>query len=524
MNEPDFTLRDLMHSAAEHYPDNEAVADEVSSYTYRELLDSIQRMAKLLHTLGVRKGDRVALLMPPSTSHVIALFGAIELGAIPSGLHVRESDATLAAILERLSPRVLVYDGALDDKANALRDLVPLVTASVRSVSELTPSDKATMGADPIIPRDLEGYTLDFEPMPIKVDDTAVIALSSGTTGLPKGIMHTHRTLVASACIGSRYLGATQSSCTINLFTTAFIAWYNIFLPFLRAASKVIFISSWNPPSYLQCVEDQRVTIGFLVPTMWRMLLRENLEDFDLSSMERVGYAGETMDTATMAQIRERLCSNIVNTYGTTETGSWGGCTLMQPEDYVDEAKIESVGKPVSDVEIRVIQPGGSVEDTVGPGEEGEVIISGPSVANQVWEQPGLARKIFDGRWWRSGDMGVIDADGYLFLHGRLDDMIISGGINVLPSEIEEVLLSHPAVSECVVIGLPHEKLGQQITAFIIQNAEVTAEQLAEHVGRSSLAGYKKPREYRFVDELPRGNTGKVSRRLLREQVVNPKG
>ena len=199
MSDEPQTLRDLIRSTAEKYPENDAVVDGVSRYTYAELLDRVKRMAKLLHTLGVRKGDRVALLMPASTSHVIALFGSIELGAIPSALHARESADTLAAIVERLSPRVLVYDGVFAEKAKSLRDDTGLITAAVRSISSVTPKDQCANGQDPIIPAALDNYEPDLELMPVALDDTAVIALSSGTTGIPKGIMHTHRTLMASA-------------------------------------------------------------------------------------------------------------------------------------------------------------------------------------------------------------------------------------------------------------------------------------------------------------------------------------
>jgi len=192
----------------------------------------------------------------------------------------------------------------------------------------------------------------------------------------------------------------------------------------------------------------------------------------------------------------------------------------MLPEDYSDPNKLESVGKPGMESEIRVVKPGGAPDDLVPAGESGEVLVSGPSVANRLWEQPELARRIFVGRWWRSGDLGQLDADGYLYLRGRIDDMIISGGINILPNEIEEAVLGHPAVSECVVIGLPSEQWGQQVTAFVICTSSVTEAELAEHLDARGLASYKKPREYRFVNELPRGNTGKVSRKLLREQVV----
>lgn len=520
MNEDELTLRDLLRRAAEIHPDIVAVTDESASYTYAELVTKVRQMAKLLHTQGVRKGDRVALMMPPSVSHFIALFGSMELGAIPVALHVRESETILTAVLQRISPRVLVYDGAFEEKANLLRGRVALVTAAVRSVSGITPQDKLAAAADPLIPHDLDNYEPDFVSIPVRADDTAVIALSSGTTGIPKGIMHSHRTLLASARNGAFYTRASAATTTINIFTTAFIGWYNCTLPFIYAASSIIFMSQWDPRGFLQKIEDEKVTVCFLVPTMWRMLIRENLDAYDLGSLQRVGYAGEPMDTSTMTRIRKKICANVINTYGTTETGSWGGCSVMQPEDYIGDSNIESVGKAAKGVEIRIIAPGGSTEQSLVPGEEGEVIISGPSVACQLWEQPELADKIFDGRWWRSGDRGVMDNDGYLYLRGRLDDMIISGGINVMPAQVEEAILSHPAVNECVVLGLPNEKWGQQITAFVLKKTEVSAEELAGHVDRSSLSAYKKPRAYYFMDEFPRGNTGKVSRRLLRDFII----
>jgi len=520
MTTEDLTLRDLIRRAAEKYPDNEAVVDGINRYSYAELLDQVQRMAKLLHSLGVRKGDRVALMMPPSASHLIALFGAIELGAIPVALHVRESQAVLSVIVEKISPRVLVYDGAFAQVAHSLYQEAAWITATIRAVSSITPDEQLTSSGETVIPRDLSKYELDFEPMLIDLDETAVIVLSSGTTGIPKGVMHTHRTLVASARCGSPYMSAHERACGINIFTTAFIGWFNCTLPFLYSASKIIYLSQWNPQSYLQTIEVEKATVCFLVPTMWRMLLREHPENYDLSSLERVGYAGEPMDTATMAQIRSEVCSSIINTYGTTETGSWGGCTVMLPEDYVDDRKMESVGKPGAGVEVRVIQPGGATNQIVPAGDEGEVIFSGPSVANQLWEMPELSQKIFDGRWWRSGDMGVMKDDGYLYLKGRIDDMIITGGINVFPGEIEEAVLNHPAVSECIVIGLPNDRWGQQVTAFVICREATTADELSDFIDKTSLSSYKKPREYHFVNEFPRGNTGKINRKLLRDQIL----
>lgn len=516
-NDQDATLRDMVHRAAKWFPKNEAIVDDICRYTYADLLDKIQRTAKLLHTRGVRKGDRVALLLYPSANHVVALFGAIELGAIPVALHLRESPATIAATLERLSPRALIYDGQLADVADHLRDAVPVITSYIRAVSERTPQEAIDNSPDVVIPRDLGDYELDFRPMPLKDTDTAVIALSSGTTGLPKGIMHTHRTLVESARGGAYVWATSPHSCIVNMSTTAFIGWYNCTLPFINSASKIVMMSGWDPEVWLQKNQDEGGTVAFLVPTMWRMLMRrDDIDKYDFSKVERAGFAGEPMDTSTMALVQEKITPSIINIYGTTETGSCAAGTVMFTPDFDDPTKMASVGKPFINSDVRVIEPGGKCTDVLPTGEEGEVIIRGLSVASQVWDQPEVAERIFEGPWWHSGDMGVIDEDNYVYLRGRIDDMIISGGINILPSRVEDLVLSHPAISECAVVGVSDEQWGQKVVAYVVTTSEVTEQELLDYAKTTDLASYQRPKEYRFMDELPKGNTGKVSRRGLR--------
>ena len=514
------TLRDLIRRAAEKWPDKDAVVDDVARYSYGELRECVVRMAKLLHALGVNKGDRVALLMPPSTSHVIALFGAIELGAIPVALHVRESDALLRKVLEELAPSLLVYDGAFSNRLDSIKQTETGIRAYVRSISGITPDAEMRAENEVTIPRDLEAYQPDLEIEPAAMDDTAVIALSSGTTGVPKGVMHTHRTLVASGRYGVKYMMADENACGLNVFTTAFIGWYNCTLPFLYGGSKIVYLPEWSPAKVLATIAAEQVSVCFLVPTMWRAVLREVNDSTDLSSLRRIGYAGEMMDRSTVMRLREEISPSIINTYGTTETGSWAGCTVMLPEDYRDLNRLESVGRPGEGVELRVIEPGGRVDQQLPPGTDGEIIIRGPSVASSFWKRAELTAKVFENGWWRSGDVGMLDDEGYLYLRGRVDDMIISGGINVLPTQVEEVLLQHPAVSECLVIGVPDEEWGERITAFIVATEEISEQELRNHVERSELSSYKKPRQYRFLESLPRGNTGKANRKLLRESVV----
>ena len=514
------TARDMLHRAADWFPQGERVVDGLFRYSYPQLREQVQRCAALYHALGVRKGDRVALMTVGSVQHLVALFGAIEIGAIPAALHVRESLGTLSAVVGQLSPRVLVYDGAFAAMADRLRQANPLVTGFVRVISPATPPEQREAGDDPVLPRDLVDHRLDFEPMELHEHDIAIIALSSGTTGLPKGVMHSNRSLMESARGGSYLWRMMPADAMCNMLSTAFIGWYNVILPVINAGAKVVFLPHWDPAQFLDAVQDERCTHAFLAPTMWRMLLRHGLESHDLSSITSAGFAGEPMDTATLREIKQRVSPNIFNIYGSTESGSCSAGTVMFPHDLEDESRIESVGRPMLNGDIRVIRPGGTADDVLPPGEEGEVLIRGPSVAVGFWYRPDLARKVFEGPWWHSGDMGVIDADRYLYLRGRIDDMIISGGINILPSAVEDAVMRHPAVSEAAVIGVPDARWGQRVVACVVTRAPVTTEALDAFVHETDLAPYARPREYRFVDELPKGNTGKVSRKTLRAQLA----
>jgi acyl-CoA synthetase (AMP-forming)/AMP-acid ligase II len=510
-------LRQALHRTARHHADNEALADSQHRYTYRQMLARAQQTAALLFGLGVRKGDRVALMMLPSTIHPIALYGCWELGAVPVALHVREKLPVLVKTIERISPRALIYDGSFADQVAHIRAQVPLITGYVRARSEATPPDQIRSGDEPVIPDDLDRYPLDFEPMALAGHDLAAIVLTSGTTGIPKGVLHTHAKLVESCRAAVYPFGLTPHSSTLNMFTTSFMGWSNLALPYFNIGARQVFHDHWDPKRVLRTIAEERLTNLLLVPTMWRLLLREDVESHDLSSLRQVGFAGEVMDLPTLEAIRRRICPRIINCYSTTETAVSGG-TAMFPEDLARPDKIESVGKPLLNSEVRVVAAGGSPDDELPPGEEGEILISGPSLAQEFWCDPPLSREKFVGPWWRSGDLGTFDADGYLYVRGRVDDMIISGGINVMPGPVENVLLAHPDVAEAAVVGLPDPQWGQRIVAFVVRkNPALSDTALDAVVQQSDLPGYQRPREYRFLDELPRGNSGKTNRRALRQ-------
>ncbi len=525
MRESDqLTLREMLHRVAKWFPNNEAAVDETTRYTYRALLEESQRCAALYHRLGLRKGDRVAFLLYPSTVHCIALFAAFELGALPVGLHVRETAKALSMMVDRISPRVLVYDASMEEKAQKLLDLCPAVTGSVRGISSVPaqPYSKAQPFAE--IPTDLKQFVMDFEPMPVYEDDPVAIVLSSGTTGIPKGIVHTNRTFMEGAR-GAPYnfKGIGPGDALINIFTTSFIAWFNASLQFFNAGAKVVFRTKWDPKMYLEVVQNEKVTLPFLVPTMWRMIFEQdsNIGHYDLSSVRLVAFSGEVMDLTTLKWIQRSISPHCVNVYGTTESGASAGVVMFEEEMVGD--RLASVGKPMINADIRIIKPGGTRHDEVPVGEAGEIIIRGPSVANLVWEDPPTARKIFEpdgaNTWWHSGDMGHLDEEGYLYLEGRTDDMIISGGINIMPARVEDVLLSHPDVAEVAVVGVPHPEWGQRVKAFVVpKRGDLSEEELDQYMKDSELADYQRPRMYKFLESLPRTATGKIDRKVLRQE------
>lgn len=519
MPREEHTVRGMLRRTAIYFPANDAVVDEQFRYTYRELYDRVRRTARLYHDLGVRKGDRVALLLLPSANHVVALFAAYELGAIPVALHVRESVPVLVKTLQRLSPRILVYEAKLAEQAGQLRAQSPGLSGFVAARSGVTPLEAARATGDPVLPDDLHHYDADLEPMAVFEDDIALICLSSGTTGIPKGVIHRNRPLVEGARGGVYIYGVTPHSAQLIPISTSFMGWQNGALPVLNVGGKLVFMAQFSPKGYVDTLRRERCTIAVLLPTIWRMLFQMPVTAQDFDSVELAGFAGEVIDIGTLNRIRELVTPNIINIYGTTESGLSGG-TMMFRKDLDRPDKITSIGKPLLNSEVRVIAPGGTADDILPPGEEGEIIIRGPSVANEMWDDPAKTRQVFEGPWWHSGDLGVMDDEQFLYIRGRLDDMIISGGINIMPAPVEDAILKHPAVAEVAVVGLPDDVWGQAVTAFVMAKAPVTAEELDAFLQASDLSSYQRPRRYEFLDELPKGPTGKLNRRALRTRAT----
>jgi fatty-acyl-CoA synthase len=304
--------------------------------------------------------------------------------------------------------------------------------------------------------------------------------------------------------------------------STAFIGCYNGWFPFLNAGACTIFMEHFDLTAVPHLVREERATHVFLTPTLWRRILNAEDAGENFRSVRLIGFAAEPMDAATLKRLRERISPNVVQVYGSTEIGA--AATSIGADEMLGERLI-SVGRPLVNGDIRVVTPGGRPDQSVPAGEVGEVLISSPSLAAEIWGDPEATTAAFvidgDRRWWRSRDLGRLDADGYLYLEGRRDDMIISGGINIMPARVEDVLLAHPGVAECAVVGVPSAEWGEEVQAFIVgRDPKLDAAAMDVHVRGSELSPYQRPRVYHFVGELPRTSTNKVLRRTLRETAL----
>jgi acyl-coenzyme A synthetase/AMP-(fatty) acid ligase len=330
--------------------------------------------------------------------------------------------------------------------------------------------------------------------------------------------MHTQKTMLEAAKGGQVVMGPiTPDSATLLYMQPSFAAWPIIVLQFVAAKAKVCFGKAFNPAAFLEACQRERITKAPLVPTMWRMVFEAGPENYDLSALTLVSISGEAPAPSDVRQLYDRICRNICSVYLSGEAFTASG-VMANTRDLLERGKTASSGRPVVGGDVRILVPGGSFDDEATNGETGEIAISGPSLAIGYWKDPELTAEKFRDGWWRSGDLGRLDADNYLWVSGRIDNVINTGGIKVSGEEIEHALLSHPAVAQCAVVGQPDHQLGQRIEAYLVaRGARPQPEEINQFLRQQChLAGFKVPKAFHWIDAMPTGPTGKLFRRALR--------
>jgi long-chain acyl-CoA synthetase len=506
----------VLDDAGRRYPAREAVVRDEVRLPYAELDGGARRMAGKLRSLGVRPGDRVVLSIPNTEWFPIAYFGVLKAGAVAVPLNPGFTEREMDVCLGDTQPRAVLRSGgaelSLGVPGESARSGVPHPVSGGSSRSDMRWESSADLLREPPVR---------FETVARAPDDTAVILYTSGTSGQPRGVELTHSNLLANAFV-ARQMADRRAGHRVP--QTRLVA-----LPLFHAygqtalmnagilgGDRLVLVPRFDPGQVLRLMVEEQVTTFAGVPTMYRRLLDEALEsggdprDF-VPDLVICNAGGGPMPVGLAEAFEAAFGVPVYEGYGLTETSP----TVTLP-DVEMERKPGSVGPPVFGMEVRVVDEGGA---DLPPGDQGEVLVRGHGVMKGYHSRPGETAAVLRDGWLHTGDRGHLDADGHLFLRGRMDDLILRGGSNIQPQEVEDVLTEHPDVVEAAVVGVPHPELGEDVRGFVVlrKGASVTGDELIGWC-RERMVRYRTPSSIIIRDSLPRSVTGKLLRYRLREE------
>jgi fatty-acyl-CoA synthase len=498
------TVDDIVRRSAGRHPDRLALVFGDRRWTYRELDDAVSRAAGHLLSLGLAPGDRVATVGANSDAYLLAFLGCARAGLIHVPVNYSLTGGELTYLLAQSGSRAALVDPALFDPVTGVS-----ADTAVESVHVLHGTD------DSLLPRWQSG---DVPPVDIDVADTDVVQLlyTSGTTSAPKGAMMTHRSLVHEYMSCIHALDFAAEDRTLHCMPLYHSAAMHVFLlPSLAVGATNHLMSRPDVAEVLRQVAENEITSLFLAPTVWVPLANHPaLPETDLSSLRKAYYGASIMPVPVLQRLQKELPElGFYNCFGQSEIGPLA--TVLRPEEH--EQRPDSCGRPILFVQTKVVDDTGA---PAAPGTPGEVLYRSPQLCVGYWDNPEATEEAFRGGWFHSGDLVAQDAEGYLTVVDRIKDVINTGGVLVASREVEDALYTHPAVAEVAVIATPDERWIEAVTAVVVlrPGATVDEAELIAHA-RGRIAAFKLPKRVHFVDELPRNQSGKLLKRVLRDQV-----
>ena len=513
-------LASVLEHPARLTPDRVAIAFGGHELTYAALEAQAARLAAGLHAMGIRAGDHVALSCPNVPWFPVAYFGILKAGAVVVPLNVLLKAREIAYHLKDSHAKAfLAFEGTPE---------LPIGAMAKAACAEAACPHFIVMPRDPASPPEGEASVISvmqdaerFHPPRREPGDTAVILYTSGTTGKPKGAELTHGNMVTNAVschdmFKPAFDGGPDvqqvTLITLPLFhSTAQTAQMNAAL---YGGFRLVLMPRFEPAAVLDAFARERVGLWIGVPTMyWALLQHARASAIDVggaaASLKLCASGGAPMPVEVLRDFERTFGVRVLEGYGLSETAPVVAFNQLQRP-----SRPGTVGLPIFGVQVRCVD---EHDAPVAPGERGEVVVRGPNVMKGYYDRPDATADALRGGWFRTGDIGVIDADGYLAIVDRKTDMILRGGFNVYPREIEEVLMTHPAVALAAVVGVADERFGEEVKAFVVRKpgAAVTEEDLIAWA-REQMASYKYPRTVEFRDALPTSATGKILKRELR--------
>jgi long-chain acyl-CoA synthetase len=493
----------MIAEAAARNPDGEALVFGATRMTWREVEQQSATVAAGMRRIGLRSGDRVALLLGNRLEFVLAVLAASHLGAITVLLGTRQQKPEIAYVLADSGAKLLIHEAGIADRLPQASDVPDLLHRLAVDDNE-SASEFSTLIADtPLQP-----------PATVAEQDTAMILYTSGTTGRPKGAMLAHCNIIHSAMVYEACMELTSADRSIAAVPLSHVTGVvaNI-MTMVRCAGTLIVVPEFKAAEYLKVAERERVTQTVMVPAMYNLcLLQADFDKYDLSSWRIGGYGGAPMPIATIEKLAVKVPGlKLINAYGSTETTS--PSTIMPPE--LTAAHIDSVGLACPGAQVVVMDADGR---ELPRGEIGEIWIHGASVIKGYWNNPKATAESFTAGYWHSGDLGSIDARGFVRVFDRQKDMINRGGLKIYSAEVESVLAGHPGVVESAIIAKPCPVLGERVHAVIVTCDNRVSENELRGWCAERLSDYKVPETVTLSTEpLPRNANGKVMKRQLRE-------
>ncbi len=496
-------IYDSIVAGAREYPERTALLYEGETWSYGELNTATDTIAKRLIALGLQAGDRVALLFVNRPEIVCGYFACFKAGLIVVPLNTRMKGHELAYVLNHSGAKVLLAQPDLFQEIQAIRETLETVeTCFLTDGGEAQTGDRAYA--------ELLAEAGDIALPPVCDEDPALIMYTSGTTARPKGVVHAHCTIQPLVIATTADLRADRLELGAAIPPLSHIgSLCGMLLPTLYAGGSLLLIPKFDPAAIVRTIELRKVTFFWLVPAMYAALLHvPGATAQSFASVKICLSAGDAMPNAMRTQLRERLGLVPIDPCGMTEM-----VYTMNPSD--GRARPGSIGLPLAGVEMKLLDDAG---EEVAQGETGEIVARSPMLMLGYWNDPeATANAVRDG-WLYTGDLARQDADGYYWFVGRKKDVIVRGGSNIAPAEVEDALLTHPDVASVSVVGVSDPILGQRVWAFIALKPDAAANEdaLKAHA-QARIAAYKVPETIRIVLSLPIGLTGKVHRQTLRE-------
>ena len=513
-------ISDYLYFYAKQQPDKIIAVQDNNHVSYEKLANQVDRTAKLLVALGIKKGDRVATLCTPSTEFLIVFLATSSIGAIWIGLNPKYTLDELTYVVSDSKPKLIFsrsevagrkYDNEmmhLKDQCDYLEYVILLDESTKSSVIDTYQSllDKYSSKVNTDELRQYQGL--------VNKKDSALIVYTSGTTGKPKGALLPHGGLIESYKVQNRIYDCTHMSI-LNFLPVNHIGCVgDISCSTLIAGGTIYFMEQFEPEECLRLISEEKLTIWGGVPTTFQMCLAHpNFEQYDLSQLQLIIWSGAAAPEE-MVRSLAKISPRLGNCYGQTETV---GCvTFVPPCDDID-LLTNTVGVPPDEYKVRIVDSNG---ENSKQGETGEIVVKGSYFMNGYWERPEEMKKTYDAEGWlHTGDLGLQRTDGYISLVGRITEIFISGGYNIYPREIEQVIESYPGVVMAAVIAVPDPLYGEVGHAFILDPEKLVNVGKLEDYCRSRLANYKIPKEFKCHEMLPMLPIGKIDKITLRDSL-----